>query len=61
MLHAILLQVYRMNANARAQVKIRCQAANTYAFFIVAGLVLCAGGDYWLEIGSSVTLVVCIA
>jgi hypothetical protein len=40
-----------MNAKTRGQVKVRCQAANTYAFFIMIGMVLCAGGDYWLEIG----------
>ena len=49
-----------MNIRARSQVKIRCQAANTYAFFIIVGLILCAGGDYWLEIGMCVCVRVCV-
>ena len=40
-----------MNTRARGQVIIRSRAANKYAFFIIAGMILCAGGDYCLDIG----------
>lgn len=45
-----IVQVYRMNIKARKQVKIRRRAANTYALLIIVGMILCAGGDYCLDI-----------
>jgi len=44
--------VFRMNRLALRQVKGHTQTANAYSFYLIAGMILCAGGDYWLDIDS---------